>query len=190
MRPKINKWPIVLIFIAILAWRGSGQAEAKVSDDRDQVVRTLHRYVQLRLQDANWAEYSKFITWPDEPSWDCKWVTSAHKIGTPVKREQGFAIPVVYTRLGLFCGDFDFKPEPRVVTIEYELVQRPTGWKVSAPVPNYPDIGEGVLVKSLSAMAENANETPERRTKAKTTARKIREALKQETTTAPNPHTN
>jgi hypothetical protein len=168
---------IVLIFVAIFAFQGRGQAEPKVAGDRGQAVRALQRYLHLRLQDADWKEYSKFITWPDEPSWDCKWVESDHKVGAPVRKKQKVVISVVYTRLGLFCDDFDFKPEPKVVTINYELVSRPTGWKVSSPIPDYPDIDGDVLVKSLNATAGNASETPERRAEAETTARKITEAL-------------
>ena len=166
-----------LIFVAILASQAKGQTEQKASNGQGQVLQTLHHYVQLRLQDTDWKEYSKFITWPDEPSWDCKWVVGKYDVGAPVNKGENVVVPVVYKRLGLFCYDFDFKPDPKAVTINYELVKRPTGWRVNAPIPDYPDIGGSVLVKLLNASAGNANETPERRAQAEVTARKIADAL-------------
>jgi hypothetical protein len=65
---------------------------------------TLRRYVQLRMEDANWKLYSKLITWPDEPSWDCKWVTADYQIGTARTLGQKAEIPVTYKRLGLFIS--------------------------------------------------------------------------------------
>jgi hypothetical protein len=159
----------------------SGQAEQKVSSGRGEVTQTLQRYVRLRLQDADWKEYSKFITWPDEPSWDCKWVAKVNKIGAPVREGQKFVIPVVYNRLGLFCYNFDFKPDAKLVTVKYELVKLPNGWKVDGPIPDYPDIDENVVIKSLNATAGDANETPERRAAAASTAQQIVEALKYDT---------
>jgi len=171
----------LLFFVAIFAFQGRGQAEPQVSGNRGQAVRTLQRYLHLRRQDADWKKYSKFVTWPDEPSWDCKWVESNHKVGAPIKNGQQMVIPVVHTRLGLFCYDFDFKPEPKVETIEYELASQPKGWRVSGPIPDYPDIGADVLLKSLNTTAANMSETPGRRAEAETTARKITQAIKHQT---------
>jgi hypothetical protein len=158
-----------------------------VSGDQNEAAQTLQRYIRLRLQDADWKEYSQLITWPDEPSWDCKWVSTKDRVGVPATRGQEVVIPVVYSRLGLFCYDFDFQPERKLVTINYELVRRPNGWKVNAPIPDYPDISSQILIRSLNAVAKNARETPERRAEAAATAHKIREALKSETTTSPKP---
>lgn len=52
---------------------------------REDALKTLQHYVELRLQDADWEEYSKSITWSDEPSWDCKYVDSKVIIGEPKK---------------------------------------------------------------------------------------------------------
>lgn len=188
--PAIVKRTVILAFLAIFALCRTHAEPKANTTDQDQALRTLRHYIALRLRDADWKEYSKFITWPDEPSWDCKWVASRHKVGTPSGNGQEVSIPVVYSRLGVFCYDFDFKPESRVVTLDYKLVKRPSGWKVNAPIPDYPDVGEDVLVKSLDATAGSASEPPERRGKAEATARKIKEAAKQETTTSPKPQTD
>jgi hypothetical protein len=83
----------------------------------------------------------------------------------------------VYYRLGLFCYDFDFKANTKKITINYELVKHPSGWKVNAPIPDYPDISADVLIRLLRASAENVNETSERRVQAEATARKVADAL-------------
>jgi hypothetical protein len=180
--PFTQRSTAVVLALAVLAFQGGGQAKPKTSGTQQKAAEVLARYVQLRLRDADWKEYAKFITWSDEPSWDCKWVASKDKLGAPVKKGKAFLIPVVYSRLGLFCYDFDFKSEPKLVTIKYELVKGPSGWKVNAPIPDYPDISSDALIMSLNATAEDTNETPERRAEAEKTVREIREALKSGTT--------
>jgi hypothetical protein len=86
-------------------------------------------------------------------------------------------VPVVYKRLGLFCYDFDFNPDPKVVTINYELIERQRDWKVNAPIPDYPDISADVLLKSLRASGENLHQSADRRAKFSATAGKLAEAL-------------
>lgn len=172
---------LLLVLTCAAVTVSARQAGQKSNGVPSQALRTVQRYVQLRLQDADWKEYSKVITWPDEPSWDCKWVASAHKVGTPVRRGDVVVIPVVYNRLGLFCNDFDFTPDPKIATINYELVSRASGWQVDTPIPDYPDIGADVLVKSLNGIAGSSNQSPERRTRAAATVRRIEEALKPET---------
>lgn len=178
---------VVLLSLTILTCQGRGQAKSNAINSQDKAARALARYIQLRLQDANWKEYSKFITWPDEPSWDCKWVASKDTFGAPVKRGQEIIIPVVYSRLGLYCYGFHFKSEPKLVTVQYELVKRQGGWKVSSPIPDYPEINSDVLVRSLSATANNASETPEHRAEAAKSVSEIREALKPGRKTLPQP---
>ena len=148
--------------------RGKNQAPA---------VETLRRYVELRLHNADWKDYSTFVTWPDEPGWDCNWVVSKYNVRASKKEDDGIIVPVVYNRLGLFCYDFEFESDPRVVTIDYQLVKRPSGWKVNAPIPDYPDISAAVLIKSLSASAENSRESPERRAQYSATARQVADAV-------------
>lgn len=179
-RAVIRRSVAVLIYLAIIACKARGQSEQEVHSRQVQAVLALGRYVRLRTRDADWSEYSKLITWPDEPSWDCKWVARSYRIGPAANRGPSIAIPVVYKRLGLFCYDFDFKPEPKVVTVDYELVKRPNGWKVNAPIPDYPDVGADVLLNSLTTLAKNANETSERRAQAEATARKISDAENRE----------
>lgn len=137
---------------------------------------TLQHYIELRLNDADWKEYSKFITWPDEPGWDCKWVVSNYNIGQSKKRKQKITIPVVFTRLGLFCSNADFKADKNEVTIKYELEKYSSGWKVSGPEIDYPEIGADKAIKLLKAMAATS-ESAEMRTQAEAAAGKIEESL-------------
>jgi hypothetical protein len=178
-RNVVGRLLLILICILLLACHVHAQSQQKAPDknNQDAAVETLRRYLELRFNDADWKEYSKFITWSDEPAWDCKWVISKYDLGASKEEGEKVIVSVVYNRLGLFCYDFEFEPNPRVVTVKYELVKRPNGWKVSAPIPDYPDISADVLIRSLKALAEKANETPERRVKAKGTVRKLGDAL-------------
>jgi len=168
---------LVLVCVGGLACHAERQQNALEAKSRDAAVETLGRYLQLRLSNAHWNEYSKFITWPDEPAWDCKWVISKYDIRPSKKEGKKVTVPVVYMRLGLFCNKPQFEPSPKVVTVNYELVKRPSGWKVDGPTPDYPEISADVLMRSLMALAEKRGEAPERRAKAEATARKIGEAL-------------
>lgn len=117
----------------------------------------------MRLRDANWREYSKLITWPDEPSWDCHWVVKQYELGSPRVADGKCTIPVTYNRIGLFCGDSEFRAEPATITIDYELVRGPEGWKIDAPIPDYPDLSAKVLLRQLKTAAKNPAQTEERR---------------------------
>ncbi|MGO8990391.1 MAG: hypothetical protein ACLQGU_03905 [bacterium] len=178
-RQVIRGLVLNFLCVLILACDVSAQPQQKPWDEKTQdvAVDTLRRYLELRLNDADWKEYSKFITWPDEPAWDCKWVISKYDLKPAEEEKDKITVPVMYKRLGLFCYDFEFKPNPEIATINYELVKRPSGWKVNAPIPDYPEISADVLIRSLKALAEKANETPERRVKAKATVRKLGDAL-------------
>ena len=178
-REVVIRLIFVLICVVVFACHTYGQPQQKASGvrSRDAAVETLRRYLELRLQNADWNDSSKFITGPDEPSWDCTWVVSKYDFGVPKKRKQNVIVPVVFKRLGLFCYDFEFNPDPKVVTINYELVERQGDWKVNAPIPDYPDISANVLLKSLRASGEDPRESADRRTKFSATARKIAEAL-------------
>ena len=82
---------------------------------------TLQLYLQLRLNDADWKQYSPFITWPDEPSWDCNWVVRQYAVGAMRTTKDGVTIPVNYKRLGLYCYDFEFKADLKSVIVNYKL---------------------------------------------------------------------
>lgn len=142
-------------------------------------VEILDRYIGLRLHDADWKDYSKYIVWPDEPSWDCKWVVIKCDLGTPRKEMDQIIVPVDYVRLGLFCYDFAFTQDVKVVTVNYELVNSPNGWKVKSPIPDYPEISAEELIKSIIAKSKNVNESKERRSQAETAVYKIKDAIKQ-----------
>ncbi len=151
--------------------------EAK-AESSDAPEKALNRYLQLRLQDADWKAYSALITWPDEPSWDCKWVAEKYEIGNSKRSEKDrVIIPVVIKRLGQYCYDFSLSTEPKQVTINYELIKTPDGWKVDEPIPDYPDIGADALKKSLSASAENPKESADRRARFVATLQILRGLL-------------
>ena len=161
----------------LVACQVQGGTMEKASGRQKGPLPILRRYVELRLQDAGWKEYSGFITWPDEPSWDCKWVVSKFSIGSPVREADRVAIPVVYNRVGLFCYEFDFEGKPKVVTIRYELVKRRGAWRVNGPIPDYPEVSGEVLIKSLRSIAGKSGVTQQRRTRALATAQKIKDAI-------------
>jgi hypothetical protein len=180
LRKVVIKLIQVFSGIAILACyvqANSSQIEL-ITVKQDAGVEMLQNYLQMRLRNADWKEYSKFITWPDEPSWDCNWVVSKYEIRTAKKEDNNFVIPVVFNRLGLFCYDYDFNQDPKEVTINYELIELPSGWKVKAPIPDYPEISADELIKALRASAEDSKETPERRARYSATARKVEKALR------------
>ena len=175
-----TKWPNISIAVLVSASLAQGQDQGKrpsFQNPQVQALRTLNRYVQLRLEDADWKEYSKLITWPDEPSWDCKWLVNRYSVGAPTEAKGKVLIPVAYNRLGLYCDNFYFEPGQKTTTIRYELVRREREWRIDGPTPDYPDVGADVLVSSLEATARNPNETPEKRAKAETMAHKIIETL-------------
>lgn len=159
--------PSFLLFLLLCPFL----AEASAADTSEK---TLSHYLQLRLQDAKWEVYSKLITWPDEPSWDCKWVAEKYELGK-MKRtgKSRTIIPVTVKRLGLYCVDFSFSPDPKEVTINYELIKSPSGWKIDEPIPDYPDIGADTLKKLLAAAAESPKEPPERKAKIAETLQKL-----------------
>ena len=186
-RTVIDRKLLALMWVAVIVCQLASATlhAAAMTTNRDQALQTLRRYLQLRTENADWKEYSKLITWPDEPSWDCHWVISKYDIRQPRKiREKVVAVPVVFDRLGLFCHDFEFRPESKVMTVNYELVNRRSGWKVNAPIPDYPDIGADALIRMLRNSAESERETPERRAQAEITARKITEALTRSSATS------
>lgn len=180
LREVVRRLILVFFSVAILVCHvqaDSPQMELMTVKNQDTGVEMLRNYLQMRLRNADWKEYSKFITWPDEPSWDCNWVVNKYEMGIAKKGDKNVVIPVSFNRLGLFCYDFDFNPDPKEVTINYELIKLPSGWKVNAPIPDYPDINADELIKMLRASSENLQETLERRVRYGATARKVEEAL-------------
>jgi hypothetical protein len=178
-RKALGKVTLVLMSVVVLACHTYGQPQQKASGvmNQDAAVETLRRYLQLRLRNADWKDYSQFITWPDEPSWDCAWVISKYDIGVPQKGKRNVEVPVAYNRIGLFCYDFEFNPDPKLATINYELVERQGAWKIDAPIPDYPDISADVLLNSLRASSGDPRQSVDHRAKFSATVRKITEVL-------------
>jgi hypothetical protein len=106
---------------------------------------TLNLYIKLRLSNADWKEYSKYITWPDEPGWDCKWAVESFKTGKPIYKGKDVLIPVRYKRLGLYCEGQHFEPSRTEVTITYKLISTATGWKIDSPDIDYPEIDANAI---------------------------------------------
>ncbi len=127
------------------------------ASQNDPAVTALERYLQMRLHNADWREYSKIITWPDEPSWDCWWVDEDYRIGTAKKIKNRIIIPVTQTRIGLYCDTGYFEADQRAVTINYELAFQNNQWKIDGPIPDYPDIGVITLVEKLKSSKNTAD---------------------------------
>ena len=101
----------------------------------------LRHYIELRLQWADWTEYSQLVAWPDEPGWDCWWVAKHYSIGTAERRNGHAVIPVTFGRLGLYCENLTFEPERKADNTRYEMVRQRGRWKVNGPIPDYPYVG-------------------------------------------------
>jgi hypothetical protein len=170
------------IFVAIMVPTfcslnvGSSRQQNPGESEKRAATKVLHSYVEMRLRDADWGEYSRLITWPDEPSWDCHWVTLNYHVGSASAAGNKVIVPVTYERLGAFCGDFDLKPDRKMVTINYELVQRGLGWRIDGPIPDYPDLGFKELRRKLRTAAESTTETADRRSKFEAAARELDKA--------------
>ncbi len=178
-REVIKRSFLALIYVAAVVGTVFAQPQQQASDDKDQeaAVETLSHYLQLRLCDAPWNEYSKYITWPDEPGWDCQWVISTYNRGPAKKEGDKVIVPVTSRRLGLFCSNITFEPNPKEVTVNYELVMRPSGWKVNTG-PDYPEVRAEVLIRRLRSLAKDKHRISEYRIKAEAMARKVEGALK------------
>lgn len=165
----------ILICVPLLACDARGETDEQLAsaDSQRQALQTIRHYIELRLDNAGWKEYSKFVAWPDEPGWDCNWVTSGYRLKKHRSKAGKVVVPVVLSRLGLFCYDFEFTPESKLVTINYELAKDQTGWKVSAPIPDYPDISAQVLMKRLRDSAADLHESSERRASFRATAENV-----------------
>ena len=170
---------LALLLAVVAAHQLLNHSESIFAAARPQAsaAETLRKYVELRLHNADWKDYSRLVTWPDEPGWDCNWVVDKYSVGTERKRGAITAVPITYQRVGLFCYDFEFTSEPNAVTVNYELVKRTDGWKINSPLPDYPDISAQVLLDLLTSKASSASEPSARQTQFRATARKIAEAL-------------
>jgi hypothetical protein len=98
----------------------------------------LRQYLDVRLDGAAWDVYSRFITWTDEPGWDEYRPVSGYRMGDPVERGGKVYIPVSFATLGVWYSTPEFKPQPHIETVTYELVQTKNGWKVNRPDDLFP----------------------------------------------------
>jgi len=147
------------------------------ASQKDTAVVTLDKYLQMRLDNANWEEYSKLITWPDEPSWDCKWVDDGYKIGAEKKKQDVVIIKVTHNRIGLYCYDYTFKVGRKAVTIDYELAFQNNQWKVKGPMIDYPDISANTLLKELRASLADTKTDARRNEQLSAVLNKIKSAM-------------
>lgn len=168
MKPRITNLILLFTFVFLpctvlpCTARVLGQETASANAQN-----SLRSYVELRLQWADWKEYSRFIAWPDEPAWDCWWVAKTYRMGNATTKATRVLIPVTYVRIGLFCADFQFEGKPDTETINYELVRKSGAWKVDGPIPDYPYISEQALYKSLTNTIADEKESTERKVKAR-----------------------
>jgi hypothetical protein len=146
--------------------QGQNHSVPHNAEANSDATKLLRHYLDLRLQDADWKGYSQFITWPDEPSWDCKWVTRSYRTQTSSGNDDSITISVAHHRLGIICG-LEFTARPKTVTINYQLVKKVNGWKVAAPDIDYPDIGVDTVLRNLKASARNPASTPDERKQAR-----------------------
>jgi len=133
------------------------------SAHRSAATDTVRRYIEARLNWADWKEYSQFITWPDEPSWDCYWIAKQHSIGQLSQHSGKVVIPVTYSRIGLFCTDLKFESQTREEVVRYELLRKNGVWKVDGPVPDYPYVDWKVLREWLTKITAGEHESPGRK---------------------------
>jgi hypothetical protein len=161
----------VLLVGAHLAFSQSKETRA------GSALGTLRHYIEIRLRWASWDEYSQYITWPEEPGWDCFWVSKEYKVGQQSNRGGRVIVPVTYSRLGQYCSGFDFVSQPKQVTIRYELVQIRGAWKINAPAQDTPYLDWRTLQKSLMQTANNERETAEARKQAETVSQTLSRAV-------------
>jgi hypothetical protein len=167
--------PVKNIFVLIVLCISAGDTFAQ---SMDSAVTTLRDYVDTRLRWSDWKQYSRFITWSDEPGWDCWWVAVDRSIGHGVRQDSDVLVPVTYSRLGLYCADFSFRKGKKNQVVRYRLVRRQNDWKVSGPMPDYPDISWTALKTWLEKTATNNQESVERRQQATNAIRQIGAAAK------------
>jgi hypothetical protein len=139
----------------------------------------LKRYINLRLANADRSAYAALITWSQEPSWDCSWVTSTFKLQQPKPASEEVVIPVTYLRLGRYCPDFNLQLFDESDEVEYHLVMSEGAWKVAAPAgDDYPDIEIQTLLRSLTHAAQAAKQSAQRRRQYDDLIRQLRATLR------------
>jgi hypothetical protein len=143
-----------------------------------EAVETVERYVRLRLGGAQWAAFASLVAWEDEPGWDCNLLVNGYSVGTIEKRGDAAVVPVTYDQRGLYCHDFQFKPENRSVTLRYEVVKSPINWKIKAPEPGPPHLSLDVQIDVLRTASRNPNETAEHRKLAEAMVQQLSKAAR------------
>jgi hypothetical protein len=117
--------------------------------------------------------------WPDEPGWDCMWLTDGYKMGLPNFDGTKVTIPVEFNRLGLVCDVGYFEGNDSLVTLQYELIRSSGSWKIAGPIPDYPEIDAEVCIKELKEFSSRPNESAHRRAQADSLARTLSVAVGQ-----------
>jgi hypothetical protein len=83
----------------------------------EQARGVARKYVELRLRGARWDEFSKLITWLDEPAWDIYRVCSKYSIGVARMKGKTAIVPVTYSRIGYIDSNLRFETDVKVLTI-------------------------------------------------------------------------
>jgi hypothetical protein len=170
---RLSETLLFLLLLSSLTLQGQSQPQRVRTPSAKDVLR---QYVEARLRWAHWKDFSRFITWPDEPGWDCWWVAKDYNIGKVIHGVEKTVITVTYDRLGLFCADLELQAKPGAEPVSYELVKRDGAWKVDSPTPDYPYISARTLVEFLTKTILDPNELPERKTSARRTLEALRAA--------------
>jgi hypothetical protein len=126
---------VFLLLLPALTLNAQTQPQTERFNSADAILR---EYVEARLRWADWKDYSRFITWPDEPGWDCWWVAKDCRIGKATRGVAKSVIPVAYSRVGLFCADFELQAKPKAETIYYVLVRKGGGGRSTVRLQTTP----------------------------------------------------
>jgi len=84
---------LALLLAVVAAHQLLNHSESIFAAARPQAsaAETLRKYVELRLHNADWKDYSRLVAWPDEPGWDCNWVVDKYSVGTERKTLRKYA---------------------------------------------------------------------------------------------------
>lgn len=126
---NILRSPLVAACLAAVSMcQMSIQVKSPHATGQNTPEETLQNYLRLRLSNADWKEYSKLVTWRDEPGWDCNWVVDKYSVGLPRRRAKNTVLPVAYNRLVYSVMTSSSRRSPKKSPLIMNLsVVRPAG---------------------------------------------------------------